>query len=285
MKKIIITLASALLFATNSFAQCSSVKNNFEIKLVPMANQLLKIQIRHHQGVVANNEQLPVSTVKLDGLVYAISWPTSSNIQLEVKNTTAPFKVIPDIAVSYNKTASDNFQTFFHDNLSTMPISVDKDWSNDQWYEIATIAYTGKLAKGDYFSLMNCDYGIAHPNSYSGNSNTDPWFAIYTADNQYYQYSPKMITELPSTVNEFAYTVYPVPTISDLNIEIQSAINTQAIAKIVDGQGKIVKIINFEVNQGKNVNSINIADIAVGNYFIVITDGKSLNYSQKISKN
>jgi Secretion system C-terminal sorting domain len=286
MKKIFITLSAAVLFATSTFAQCSDVKNNFEIKLVPTTNQQLKIQIRHHQEVVANEAQLPISSAKLDGLVYAISWPSTSTVQLtEAKNSLTPFNIIGDVAAGYNKTSADHFQTFFHDNIATMPVEFGKNWVNDQWYDLATISYTGKLATGDYFSLMNCDYGISHPNSYNGNSNTDPWLAIYGTDNKYAQYSPKMITELPSTTTDFAYKVFPVPTINELNIEILSAINTQAAAKIVDGQGKIVKIINFEVSKGKNTNVISIADIAVGNYFIIITDGKSLNYSQKVSKN
>lgn len=54
------------------------------------------------------------------------------------------------------------------------------------------------MANGDYFSLLNCDYGLAHPNSYYGNSATDPWLSILE-DGKSLQYSPKMITELPGT--------------------------------------------------------------------------------------
>ena len=79
-----------------------------------------------------------------------------------------------------------------------MPTAFKSDWLNNKWYDVATINFTGTLVNGDYFSLVNCDYGLAHPNSYNGNSTTDPWLSILE-DGKSFQYSPKMITELPGT--------------------------------------------------------------------------------------
>jgi hypothetical protein len=91
-----------------------------------------------------------------------------------------------------------NIRTLVHDNSIIMPTAFKADWLNNKWYDVATINFTGTLVNGDYFSLVNCDYGLAHPNSYNGNSTTDPWLSILE-DGKSFQYSPKMITELPGT--------------------------------------------------------------------------------------
>ncbi len=164
-----------------------------------------------------------------------------------------------------------------------MPVAFN-NWEDGQWKEIASVNYSGTLANGDFFSLLNCDYGIAHPNSYYGNSTTDPWFAVLDANNNYMQYSPKMITELPVNSLNNTFKIYPVPTNNDLQIEIESVIATDAAAKILDINGRVIKIVNFEINKGKSINTINIGALPAGDYFINVTDGKTLNYNQKISK-
>jgi hypothetical protein len=291
MKKIIIILASIVIGATASIAQCSDVLNNFEIKLVPVAGSTLKLQIRHtSNGVAGAKSETPIATTKLDGLIFALSYPTTSNnIEIvSVKSDFKKFNIAQDVTVGkgvLNKVKADNVITFFHDNTTLMPEALELDWTADKWYDLATVTYKGNLQIGDFFSLLNCDYGLAHPNSYLGNSTTDPWFALFNND-QYLQYSPKMITEMPTAdlANNFC-SIYPVPTNGELTIEIESSITTQVAAKVIDNNGKIVKIVLFEITKGKNINKIDIGELVSGNYMIQVTDGKSMNFNEKVIKN
>jgi Secretion system C-terminal sorting domain len=291
MKKIIIILASMVFGATASKAQCSDVLNNFEIKLVPVAGSKLKLQIRHtSNGVAGSKSETPIATTKLDGLIFALSYPTtSSNIEIvSLKSDFKKFNMSQDVTVGagvLNKAKADHVITFFHDNSTLMPEALELNWTADKWYDLATVTYKGILQTGDFFSLLNCDYGLAHPNSYVGNSTTDPWFALYNND-KYLQYSPKMITEMPTAdLANNSCSVYPVPTNGEFTIEIESNITTQVAAKVIDNNGKIAKIILFDISKGKNINKVDIGELVPGNYMIQITDGKSMNFNEKIIKN
>jgi hypothetical protein len=289
MKKISIILIAIVFGTSQIFAQCSSVPNNFEMKLVPTASNTITIQMRYHDGAVANAKSiLPTNDINLFGLVFGITWPTTSNITIQNNKTNlAPFTIAKDNAVintTNNKNSTDNIATFYHTN--DMPTQFGFQWINDQWYTIAVINYSGKLASNDYFSLMNCDYGLAHPNSYSGNSNTDPWFAISDAYNILQEFSPKMITELPVTLSEkVSCDVYPVPTQDELHIDIEMTATSNAIVKIIDMKGVLIKTVQFELQAGKNKNTINLGELATGDYMIVVTDGKALNFTKQILKN
>jgi hypothetical protein len=291
MKKIIILLASIVFGTTAAMAQCSDVLNNFEIKLVPMAGSQLKLQIRHTSNEVAGAQsETPVATTKLDGLIFAISYPTTSNnIEIvSVKSEFKKFNIAQDLTVGTDvahKVTTDNVITFFHDNSVSMPEAFEMDWTADQWYDLATVTYKGNLQNGDFFSLLTCDYGLAHPNSYAGNSTTDPWFAMFNND-QYLQFSPKMITEMPTAaLANSTCSVYPVPANGELTVEIASNITTQVAAKVLDNSGKIAKVVLFDIAKGKNINKVDIGELAPGAYMIQITDGKTMNFNEKIIKN
>jgi Secretion system C-terminal sorting domain len=284
MKKILSILAAGFLGFTAN-AQCSNVANNFEIKLVQTNEQTLKIQLRHHAGAVADAKNyLPTTANQFDGLVLAITWPNSSNVSLnKCTSTSSIIDLMLDNPIQQNKMSTDNLQTLFHNNITTMPKAFDANWVNDKWYDVATVSFTGQLAKGDYFSLLNCDYGLAHPNSYTGNSTTDPWMSMFDASGNYIQVSPKMITELPTGFTN-TISVYPVPTTGELNIDVDCASKTSAVVKVLDINGRLVKTVLFELEKGKNTNTINIGELPLGEYMIQLTDGKALNFTKQITK-
>ena len=196
MKKIYSLIMTIIIGTQVASAQCSPTLNNFEIKLSQTGDQTLKVQMRYHADAVNGAESVLPSTKQVfDGLIFAITWPTTSRVELtKCTENNVDIDLIIDNSPSQNK----NIRTLVHDNSITMPTAFKADWTNDKWYDVATISFTGTLAAGDYFSLLNCDYGLAHPNSYYGNSTTDPWLSILE-DGKSFQYSPKMITELPGT--------------------------------------------------------------------------------------
>jgi Secretion system C-terminal sorting domain len=289
MKKTILTLLAIGIGLSQSFAQCSSTPNNFEMKLVPTSSNQLLVKMRYHDGAVADaTSSLPTKSINLAGMVFAITWPSTSSITLQ-KSTSivAPFAIEQDKTVGAgvaNKNVVDNIATFYHTN--DMPTVYGFDWKNDEWITIAEITYSGKLATNDYFSFVNCDYGIAHPNSYSGNSHTDPWFAMQNTSMELMQYSPKMITELPTKLaDKISCDVYPVPTNGELHIDVEMTATSNAIVKVLDIKGTLVKTVQFELQAGKNKNTINLGELPSGDYMIVVTDGKALNFSKQILKN
>ncbi len=287
MKRLFTILLTTLVSASIANAQCSSTPNNFEIKLAQTGEQTLTVQMRYHADAVAGASKIAPNTKQmLDGLVFGISWPTTSNVKLiECASANAPFAVAFDESIpsTANKQTQDNIKTLFHDNRFTVPTAFAKEWNADQWMTIATISFSGKLTNGDYFSLLNCDYGLAHPNSYVGNSTTDPWFAMIDEAGNYNQYSPKMITEMPvGFVNSF--NVYPIPTSGDLTLDVECTTNTSAAVKVLDRTGRLVKTVVFTLEKGKNTNQINIGELPAGDYMIQLTDGKALNFTKKVTK-
>ena len=195
MKKIYSLIMATIIGAQVAIAQCSPTLNNFEIKLSQTGYQALKVQMRYHADAVDSAESTLPSTKQIfDGLIFAITWPTTSRVEL-----TKCIRNNEDINLIIDYTPQNkNIRTLVHDNSIIMPTAFKADWLNNKWYDVATINFTGTLVNGDYFSLVNCDYGLAHPNSYNGNSTTDPWLSILE-DGKSFQYSPKMITELPGT--------------------------------------------------------------------------------------
>jgi hypothetical protein len=285
-----ILTAALLLTGATSYAQCSDVANNYEMKLTQKGNNTLAVQIRYNDGAVANAQStLPKSDKSLFGLVFAIAWPTTSDIKIEgTTSTHKVFAVAQDASVganTQNKATDDNIATFYHTN--DMPAAFGADWKNGEWVTIAEVKYSGKLNGSDFFSFVNCDYGVAHPNSYYGNTHTDPWFAIYdTKTSSLEQFSPKMMTEVPGTASNVSdFNIYPNPTSDVFNVEISTELNTQVAVNITDLSGRVVKNGVFGVTKGTNKHTMNVADLSSGNYLIKITDGKTLNYIQKVQKN
>jgi hypothetical protein len=287
MKKIISICSLLILSVVIATAQCSTVLNNFEIRLMPSNTNSLKIQMRYHaNGVQGALQTLPTQHQLLDGLVFGITWPTASNVKItNCKSTNTVFDLsLDNTSTSLNKTVTaDNIQTVFHNNTVSLPTAFGVNWTNDTWLDIAEINYEGTLATGDYFSLLNCDYGLAHPNSYSGNSTTDPWFALYDENGNYQQYSPKMITVLPSNILN-TVKMYPIPTSGELTIEVETSAATNAVVKVIDLAGRLTKTVLFDVEKGLTQNQINISELANGKYLIQLTDGKALNYSTQVIK-
>jgi hypothetical protein len=268
-------------------AQCSNTPNNFEIRLQQSIPNQINIAIKYNNAQQTKSE-LPNANVLMDGLVFAFSWPaTSSNIAIQsCKSSNANFDMIIDNAkanTTLQKTQSDVIQTIFHNNTGTIPTAFTIAWQANEWIEIATVTYTGTLQKNDFFSLLNCDYGLANPNSYTGNSSTDPWFAMMDAHNNYLQYSPKMITEIPLE-NDNTSHIYPVPTTGVLHIDVQSSIVTNAVVKVMNTQGQLLKTVLIEIEKGSNKNEIDITDLPNATYQILVSDGKRMSFGKMIVK-
>jgi hypothetical protein len=289
MKNAVLILISILFCSLQAIAQCSEEPNKYEVRLSPTANKALLVQIRYNGDLqTKTNDALPTATTLLDGLVFAVTWPQTSDVKITgVKPLTMPFSIITDKEAEISFTAktvgADKIVTFYHDAVG-MALPYNFNWQSNEWYDIATITYIGQLTPGDYFSLLNCDYGLANPNSYSGNSSTDPWFAMRTPTNEYLQYSPKMITVLPAAEKATVFNVYPNPTVGILNINIESAIESSVAIAVYDMSGKLMQNVGYNLIKGSNTTVVDLKDLTPGTYSVKITDGKSLNYVTNVVK-
>ncbi len=289
MKNLVLILISLLYCSTQTWAQCSEVPNKFEIRLSPAANKTLLVQMRYNSdNDIKTTDELPTANTLLDGLVFAVTWPQSSDVNITgIKSLTLPFALITDKAATASHEArtvgKDKIVTFFHDAVG-MALPYNFNWQSSEWYDVATITYNGQLSSGDFFSLLNCDYGLANPNSYSGNSTTDPWFAMRTPNDEYLQYSPKMITVIPVQDKATVFNVYPNPTQGIVNINIESTIESQVAIAIYDMTGKLMQTVNYSLQKGTNVTNVDLKTLVAGTYSIKIADGKSLNYVTNIIK-
>jgi Secretion system C-terminal sorting domain len=278
MKKIIITLG-LLVMSTSIFAQCIPTKNDFQLKLQHTAPGELTVYIQHTNEGNSNFNQ----RFSIDGLVFAVQAPSSnSNVKItNCKTTHAPFALtIAGNNTTQNKTQN-TVTTFAHD--AALPAQVGASFTNNTWHALAVIQYTGQLKNNELFYLLNCDYGIIHPNSYYGNSTTDPWLSIITDDNEYVQYTPSIV--VPDEDEMIAQIkTFPNPVQHILNIQIPSATNNEAMIKIVSIGGQVVHTSQVSLQKGLNTFSVPTQSLVTGNYIIQILDGKSIKYASAFTK-
>ncbi len=85
--------------------------------------------------------------------------------------------------------------------------------------------------------------------------------------------------------NETLVTFYPNPVTSNLNIDVNTPNATHSQVKITDATGRIVKIIEVQLQSGNNTIQVDMQHLADGMYMVQITNNKGLNYTQPIRKN
>jgi len=78
--------------------------------------------------------------------------------------------------------------------------------------------------------------------------------------------------------------IYPNPAIEELKINLSSQSRKDISIKITDINSRLVKQIQTSVSDGMNKLSIDLRELANGNYTIRIMDSNNLNFSQLFSK-
>jgi hypothetical protein len=281
MKRIIITL-SLLLTNLGLFAQCIPTQNNFELMLQHTKPGELKVLIKHTNDGASNFN----SNYLIDGLVFAIEVPkTNSNIKI-IKSTTvlSPFNLVLVNANTTQQKTNNTISTLVHD--AAMPGKISASFNFDTWNELAIINYTGTLAKDENFYIVNCDYGILHPNSYYGNTTTDPWLSLVSDNNEYVQYTPSINTQnIEDNIANNQVQIYPNPVQDQLMLAINASNNTDVLVKITSINGQLIYSQNMSIVKGTNNISIPTQNMVNGNYLLQVADGKAIKYSTEFIKN
>jgi hypothetical protein len=85
--------------------------------------------------------------------------------------------------------------------------------------------------------------------------------------------------------NESIVTVYPNPASSQLNVDVQTPAATTAELSLSDATGRTVRVLQVKLQAGTNTVQMDIQDLADGVYMLRLSNGKGLEYSQKVNKN
>jgi len=69
-------------------------------------------------------------------------------------------------------------------------------------------------------------------------------------------------------------TARPNPFINSLTVEINSPADQHGIVRLIDGTGKIIKMISWNLKRGLNITTLNnLKGLADGLYFLDVVDG------------
>ena len=274
MKKMIITmsLVAHSLVSTIAFSQCANTTGNYEFSISNDAKSIT-IKARNTSATIRSTYINPAINGNFVGLVFGIKWSSESDIVLHQNNSVLPFDIVKSGGVELK--TNFNFQSY-GDEAKELPI-LSKEFMNGDWHIITTIPYTGSLANGDKFELIECGF----------DETTNPYSAQMDKEGNFGQFAPNLIRNATQGANlsiANAVIVYPNPTSGNLFIDVSSSIMTRAMFKVTDMTGKTVKTIQSELVEGVNKIIVNVDELASGLYLIKVSDGKALNYSQTFSK-
>ena len=82
------------------------------------------------------------------------------------------------------------------------------------------------------------------------------------------------------------FSAYPNPFKETLSREVEVDANVSTIVKIVNPEGKIVKLLSWNIKQGINKTSLHdLRSLEAGDYFVEIKDMNGNNlFSAKLNK-
>jgi hypothetical protein len=82
------------------------------------------------------------------------------------------------------------------------------------------------------------------------------------------------------------FSAYPNPFKETLSLEVEVDANVATIVKIVNPEGKIIKLLSWNIKQGTNKTSLHdLRSLEPGDYFVEIKDMKGNNlFTAKLNK-
>jgi hypothetical protein len=88
------------------------------------------------------------------------------------------------------------------------------------------------------------------------------------------------VNDVHSSLNQ--YSIFPVPTQTNLNVVMDSKESTEAVVMVFDFMGKVVLSSHVKLNTGLNAYILPIAQLANGNYILSVK-GNSININEKVT--
>jgi hypothetical protein len=108
-----------------------------------------------------------------------------------------------------------------------------------------------------------------------------PWSPVVGTFNTGSLMKP-IVGTVESTSSEVS--VYPNPTKDKLNIEFTAAVSEDAMVKVMDMTGRVVKVIRASVEAGNNTIEVSLSEFSAGMYTIQLFENNSLTHVGKVQK-
>jgi hypothetical protein len=108
-----------------------------------------------------------------------------------------------------------------------------------------------------------------------------PWSPVVGTFNTGSLMKP-IVGTVESTSSEVS--VYPNPTKDKLNIEFTAAVSEDAMVKVMDMTGRVVKVIRASVEAGNNTIEVSLSEFSAGMYAIQLFENNSLTHVGKVQK-
>jgi alpha-tubulin suppressor-like RCC1 family protein len=200
----------------------------------------------------------------------------SANLPFSARPTNLPVKMLTFGAKVENCTVVLNWQTA--SELNTERFEVWKSTTGETFEKVGEVKAAGTTTIAQKYSFE--DPKTAHYNYYQLRSvDFDGYTETFTLNNRV-----KVKTcfdEAPEGVT----AIYPNPNSTSeltLRFSVDEVSNTTAQVVIFDLTGKTIATQNISINQGANVSTINIADVAEGMYLVQIQTANWISKGERL---
>ena len=141
--------------------------------------------------------------------------------------------------------------------------------------EIGTVEAAGNSSERQYYTFDDLD--AREPGTY--------YYRLWTVDlngSESKSHTIAIEVEGSSIPQEISYKIYPIPTSNDFTIEIKSSIQQEFQGYLINNLGQNVrKLVKQSLPDGTNRISVNVADLAQGQYYLNFYLGEE-QYIEKI---
>lgn len=271
MRKILIVFIS-LLTNMEAISQCALSSGNYEFAIKHDAHAI-HIYARNTAAKIRSSANDVAANSAFNGLVFGVKWSIHSAISLLPVVTQAPFQITPSGMVL----TKDNHQFQSYGDIAERRPSISAEWMKGQWNLMAIIPYEGELVAGDQFELAECGF----------HETTDPFFERANTQGQIAEFAPKIVPyDVSDNKGSIVNTVivYPNPANGNLFVEISASKSTHIKIKLFDLSGKLIKVVETDLLEGRSKTIIDVSDLAKGIYLLKVSDGKTIDFKQKFRK-
>ncbi len=224
---------------------------------------------------------VPCTIVKYPDLAngpdYAVSFAINSFSTFYIHPQRYPFAALPIELISFigwNQADINVLKWITASERNSKSFEVEKSANNTDWNYIGE-----KTAAGN--SNSEITYYFNDVNPVVGNN----YYRLKMIDNDgSFKYSSVINIPITQVYTNSFVAVYPNPTSSLLNIDIQSKVNCKTTLKVYDVVGKIVFEENIELTKGINKIQQDYTSLASGTYIMTFTDIDGVAHKFKFVK-
>jgi hypothetical protein len=183
--------------------------------------------------------------------------------------TTLPVNLSEFKAVKNGKTAVLSWKTL--SELNNKGFGVERSADGNNFSQIQFVNGNGSTTAASQYSTTD--------NSPLSGAN---YYRLKQVDNDGKQTYSSTVSVNFSSINAVGFSFYPNPVKAKIVVGIQSITSNKASISLINADGKTVRSMVL-TNQNANTNvQFDVANIARGNYFLVLKDGASIKTNKVV---